>query len=320
MVSPDSALYRAHPDWCLHLEGQPRLTQRGQLVLDLTRREVADHLFDQLDRLLADHAIAYLKWDHNRDLFPLAGKGHAQVKALYALLDRLRAAHPDVEIETCASGGGRVDFEILRRCSRFWASDNNDPVERLRINAGWFDFLPLRIAGNHVGPSPNPVTGRQVSMDFRAKVAMFGHMGVEADPDAMSPTDRDCLAAHIALYKQWREVLHSGRLWRLSPHVDGVHALLAMTPDLGIALIAQIQHADAYDVPHIRFSGLDDDAIYRVKLLAPWPEGALAAVSVPMRYADGFDLSGQALQQAGISIPLRRPETAWLVSLERRPS
>jgi hypothetical protein len=97
---------------------------------------------------------------------------HAQVIAFYALLDRLRAAHPDVEIETCASGGGRVDFEILRRCSRFWASDNNDLVERLRINAGWFDFLPLRIAGNHVGPSPNPITGRQVSMDFRAKVAM----------------------------------------------------------------------------------------------------------------------------------------------------
>lgn len=319
MVSPDSDLYRAHPDWCLHLAGQPRSTQRHQLVLDLTRQEVADHLFDQLDGLLANHAIAYLKWDHNRDLFPLAGKGHSQVKALYALLDRLRAAHPDVEIETCASGGGRVDFEILRRCSRFWASDNNDPVERLRINAGWFDFLPPRIAGNHVGPSPNPVTGRQVSMDFRAKVAMFGHMGVEADPDAMSASDRACLAAHIALYKQWRDVLHNGRLWQLSPCVGGVHAWLAMTPGLGIALVAQTHQSDAYDMPHIRFAGLDDDAVYRVKLLAPWPDGALAAVSVPMRYANGFDLSGRALRQAGISIPLRRPETAWLMSLERRP-
>lgn len=160
MVSPDSRLYREHPDWCLHLPGQPRPTQRSQLVLDLTRADVSDYLFGQIDALLAGNAIAYLKWDHNRDLFPLAGKGHAQVQAHYALLDRIRATHPRVEIETCASGGGRVDFEILKRCNRYWASDNNDAVERLRINAGWFDFLPLAITGNHLGPSPNPITGR----------------------------------------------------------------------------------------------------------------------------------------------------------------
>ncbi|MBA3862719.1 MAG: alpha-galactosidase [Erythrobacter sp.] len=317
MISPDSDLYRAHPDWCLHLPGHPRATQRGQLVLDLTLSPVTDHLFAQLSGLLTDHAIAYLKWDHNRDLFPLAGKGHAQVIALYALLDRLRAAHPGVEIETCASGGGRVDFEILRRCSRFWASDNNDPIERLRINAGWFDFLPLRIAGNHVGPSPNPITGRQVSMDFRAKVAMFGHMGVEADPGAMSAADRDCLAAHIAVYKQWRDVLHQGQLWQLAPSGSGIHALLAMQQGRGLALIAQTRQADAYDMPRIRFAGLEDDALYRVALFAPWRKQALAALSVRQRYTDGFTLSGRALRMAGISLPLQFPETAWLVSLER---
>jgi len=317
MISPDSDLYRAHPDWCLHLPGQPRPTQRGQLVLDLTLPCVTDHLFAQLSGLLKDHAIAYLKWDHNRDLFPLAGKGHAQVIALYTLLDRLRTAHPEVEIETCASGGGRVDFEILRRCSRFWASDNNDPVERLRINAGWFDFLPLRVAGNHVGPSPNPITGRQVSMDFRAKVAMFGHMGVEANPGAMSAADRDCLAAHIAVYKQWRDVLHQGQLWQLAPSGSSIHALLAMRHDRGLALIAQTRQADTYDMPPIRFCGLDDDALYRVALVAPWRTRALAALSDPELYTNGFTLSGRALRQAGISLPLQYPETAWLVSLER---
>lgn len=317
MVSPDSALYRAHPDWCLHLPDHPRPTQRNQLVLDLTRPEVSEHLFACLHRLLSDHQIAYLKWDHNRDLFPLAGKGHAQVIALYALLDRLRAVHPQVEIETCASGGGRVDLEILARCSRFWASDNNDPIERLQINAGWFDFLPMRIAGNHVGPSPNPITGRQLAMDFRAKVAMFGHMGVEADPGAMSVEDRQCLAAHIALYKQWRYVLHAGRLWRLVPAAEDVHALLAMHEGRGIALIAQTRKAATYDVPHIRFAGLDDDADYRVALLPPWGEKAKAHLSQPGLYAEGVPLSGRALRLAGISLPLQHPETAWLVSIER---
>jgi alpha-galactosidase len=317
MVSPDSDLYRAHPDWCLHLPDRPRLTQRNQLVLDLTRPEVSEHVFASLDRLLADHDIAYLKWDHNRDLFPLAGKGHAQVIALYALLDRLRAAHPQVEIETCASGGGRVDLEILKRCSRFWASDNNDPIERLQINAGWFDFLPMRIVGNHVGPSPNPITGRQVAMDFRAKVAMFGHMGVEADPGAMSTEDRQCLAAHIALYKQWRDVLHAGRLWRLAPAGAGVHALMAMHEGRGIALIAQTRQATTYDVPPIRFAGLDDDARYRVALLPPYCEKARAQLSDARPYAQGVVLSGRALRLAGISLPLQYPESAWLVSIER---
>lgn len=317
MVSPDSELYRAHPDWCLHLPDHPRLTQRNQLVLDLTRGDVSDHLFVCLDRLLGQHRIDYLKWDHNRDLFPLAGKGHAQVIALYALLDRLRAAHPHVEIESCASGGGRVDLEIMRRCSRFWASDNNDPIERLRINAGWFDFLPMRVAGNHVGPSPNPITGRQVAMDFRAKVAMFGHMGVEADPGLMSAQDRACLAAHIALFKQWRDVLHDGQLWRLAPAASGVHALLAMRGDRGLALVAQTRQADTYDVPHIRFAGLDDDARYRVALLPPWCEKARAQLAQPRLWADGIVLSGRALRVAGISLPLKYPETAWLVSLER---
>lgn len=317
MVSPDSALYRAHPDWCLHLPNHPRMTQRNQLVLDLTRPEVSEYLFASLHRLLADHDIAYLKWDHNRDLFPLAGRGHAQVIALYALLDRLRAAHPDIEIETCASGGGRVDLEILRHCSRFWASDNNDPVERLEINAGWFDFLPMRIVGNHVGPSPNPITGRQVAMDFRAKVAMFGHMGVEADPGTMSPEDRQCLAAHIALYKQWRDVLHAGRLWRLAPPDSGVHALQVTHDGKGIALIAQTRQAAAYDMPHIRFAGLDDQAEYRVSLLRPWCDKAKAQLSQPKLYDEGAIMSGRMLRLAGISLPLQYPETAWLVSIER---
>ena len=198
-------------------------TQRHQRVLDLSRPEVTDYLFARLDTLLRDNDIAYLKWDHNRELFPRAGRGHAQVHALYALLDRLRAVHPGVEIESCASGGARVDVGILRRASRVWASDDNDPIERLRVNRGWFQFLPLSVTGNHVGPNPNPVTERRTDMDFRAKVAMFGHMGVEADPARMTEDERRVLAAHIALYKAWRGVLHGGRLFAVETGSPSLH-------------------------------------------------------------------------------------------------
>ncbi len=109
-------------------------------------------------------------------------------------------AHPDIEIESCASGGGRIDYAILSRCNRVWASDNNDALERLRINRSWSQFLPLEVIGSHVGPSPNPITGRRLDMDFRAKVAVFGHMGVEADPGAMDvQRSGKCCAAHIAI-------------------------------------------------------------------------------------------------------------------------
>ena len=319
MISPDSDLYRAHPDWCIDVAGQPRPTQRNQLVLDLSRTEVSEYLYHRLDTLLRDHSIAYLKWDHNRDLFPRAGKGHAQVTALYALLDRVKAAHPHVEIETCASGGGRVDFAMLKRCSRFWASDNNDALDRLKINAGWFDFLPLRVTGNHVGPSPNPITGRCTSMDFRAKVAMFGHMGVEADPAAMSEEERASLTTHIAIYKQWRDVLHSGTLTVVDCDDAAVYGWFAWGENRGLAVVAQTQHATRFEVPPVRLTGLSPQSRYQIKLVEPWPKLAARHLANPDCWRDGLTLSGQVLAESGLALPLTLPESAWLISVELAP-
>jgi alpha-galactosidase len=316
MVSPDSDLYRMHPEWCLHLPGGERPTQRHQLVLDLTKADVVDYLFSALGRLLSEQPIAYLKWDHNRDLFPLASGGYAQTLALYSLLDRLRAAHPGVEIETCASGGGRVDFAMLTRCGRFWASDNNDAIERLRINRGWFRFLPPRVTGNHVGPSPNPITGRRLDMDFRAKVAMFGHMGVEADPAAMPPEDRAVLASHIALYKDWRAVLHEGLLSEIVCEAPGIFGWFAWRGDLGIALAAQTQFSGDFNAPPVRLIGLEPDSRYRVRLLDPWPVKASRYLAAPDLWREGIILSWQALAEVGLAIPLTHPETAWLIAVE----
>lgn len=323
MVSPDSALYRAHPDWCLQVPGRERPTQRHQLVLDLTRPEVGAHVFAQLDRLLTNQPISYLKWDHNRELFPVANAagpvGHRQTLALYALIDRLRAAHPAVEIETCASGGGRIDFAMLSRTNRVWASDNNDPVERLRINAAWSRFLPREILGCHVGPSPNPVTGRRTAMDFRAKVALFGHMGVEADPAAMTDGERALLSAHIALYKQWREVLHHGVEHEVSLGSPTLYGAFCVGADgkRGLALVAQTGFAPDYHAGRVQLPGLVADSFYRVSLPEPWPRKAARYLANAEAWRDGLTLSGRALAEAGLALPLSHPETAWLIAVEQ---
>lgn len=318
MVSPQSDLYRAHPDWCLHVENRERPTMRAQLVLDLSKQEVSDYLFERLDVLLSAHRIAYLKWDHNRDLFPADGKQTRQTVALYELLDRLRSAYPKVEIESCASGGGRIDFGILGRTHRVWPSDNNDPIERLRIMRGWGQFLPLEVLGNHVGPSPNPITGRRTPMDFRAKVALFGHMGVEAEPGAMSEQERKILKTHIALYKDWRGLLHAGDLFRLDHPDPGIFAQMVVGDGAALALAAQTAFSRNFDVAPLRLTGLNAQAHYRVTLPLPWPTRAAHYLPEKRRWRDGFTLLGQALMTQGLALPLTHPETAWLIALETR--
>ncbi len=314
MVSPDSDLYRAHPDWCLHSEGRARPTMRGQLALDMAREDVRDYLFARLDALLREHAIAYLKWDHNRDLFPSAP---GQTEGFYALLDRLRTAHPQVEIESCSSGGGRIDMGVLSRTHRVWPSDNNDAIERLRIIPAWSRFLPLEVLGSHVGPSPNPITGRRLAMDFRAKVAMFGHMGVEADPARMTDKERDTLAAHIALYKIWRGVLHSGKLHRLAHPDPNVTGMMVTHEDKALALAAQTAFSPVFDAAPVRLAGLDPQARYRVTLPEPWPPRAQHYLANPDTWRGGLTLSGAALMGHGLALPLTHPETAWAIALER---
>lgn len=316
MVSPESELHRLHPEWCLAIEGIPRATQRHQLVLDLTQPAVVDHVYSMIDTLLRRYPIAALKWDHNRELFPMPSGSVRQTQALYRLLDRLRQAHPAVEIETCASGGGRVDYAVLSRCTRFWASDNNDPIERLRINRSWLQFLPLRTLGHHVGPSPNPITGRILPMDFRAKVAMFGHMGVEADPSTMSEADRSTLKAHIAHYKAWREVIHDGALYELNSFEDGIGGWFVVEGDRGLALVTQTLFARHFETASIRLHGLQAQRRYRVRLLEPWPELPARYLADPHLWREGQSITGAALAFSGISLPLRHPETAWLVAVE----
>lgn len=315
MVSPDSELYRAHPDWCIHDSSDHRPTERNQLVLDLSRRDVMDYLVLSITDLLANNDIAYLKWDHNRRLFPA---GTAQAEGYIELFKAITGAHPNIEIENCSSGGGRIDLRSLTMAHRVWPSDNNDPIERLRINRSWTRFLPLEILGNHVGPSPNPITGRRTDIDFRAKIAIFGHMGVEANPADMNAQEQVILAQHIALYKLWRGVLHTGRLWHLAHEDKGIYGQIAVSDGKAIAFAAQTGFAENFNVASVRLKGLDADAYYRVKLPRPWPFKASRYLADPGLWEGDLVLSGTALMEKGLPLPLAHPETAWVVTLEKK--
>lgn len=266
MVNPNSALLRAHPDWALGAPDRPAPLWRNQLVLDLTRPEVAEHVYQSVHRLLGDHAIDYVKWDCNRELFPAGNRAHRQVQALYQLLARLVAAHPEVCFESCASGGGRLDYGILRYADRLWISDNTDPIARTAIQRAASRVFPLEFLGAHVGSAPNPTTERGTPMPFRCLVSLFGHFGVEADLRRMPDADRVVLKAGIALYKQLRDLIAGGTLYRIDEPAPGLDAQLIESPD-GSRLLLRVLQVDGVAPeprPRIRLEMLDDAARYQV--------------------------------------------------------
>lgn len=332
MVNPDSDLFRAHPDWALQLAGRPQLTARNQLVLDMARPEVEDYLFDAMDALLRQYPIAYLKWDQNRDLTTAGHQGKAgyrsYVQGFYRLLSRLRAAHPQVEIESCASGGGRPDFGALRHTHRIWPSDCNDALTRLSIQRGCLRFLPPELMGAHIGPSPAHSTGRQHTLAFRAGVALFGHLGLEMDVRDLDPQQRSELAAWITTYKRWRELLHKGQL-RQGMLADALQWQQVTAADRQQALLAvyRLNNSSQRYAPHLRLHGLDAAREYRLTLALPQApqEGGygLAAfgMNAPMLQAlaaGELTLSGAMLMETGLPLPSMPPETVLLIAIEAR--
>src|SRR5829696_9194 len=259
MVNPDSDLARAHPDWVL-----PGPPWRNQQALDITIPDAHAYVLERLDALLTEYDIAFLKWDHNRDLVTPA---HAQTLATYRLLEELRARHPGVEIESCSSGGARVDLGILARTDRVWASDTNDALERQTIQAWTQLLLPPELVGSHVGPPRSHTTGRTHDLSLRCATALFGHFGIEWDIASAGERERAGLAEAIALYKRVRGLLHSGEVVR-ADHPDPaalVHGVVAA--DHSEALFAYVQLAASDDEAPgaIRIVGLDPERVYRVE-------------------------------------------------------
>ncbi|MEV4460112.1 alpha-galactosidase [Microbispora sp. NPDC049633] len=268
MVNPDSDLYRAHPDWVIHRPNRRRTEHRNQLVLDLSRPEVADWLYRTLDELLAKNAVDFLKWDMNRP-FTEAGPderlwtGH--VSALYAVLDRLRAAHPHVRIESCSSGGGRVDLGVLRRTDQVWTSDDTDALDRLEIQHGFSQLYPARVMGAWVTDSPNPYTGRETPLDFRFHVAMAGVLGIGGALTDWSDAELERAAELVADYKRIRPLVQHGRQYRLLPPDRELSAVQYLAPDGSetAVLVHRRSRRFGHPEPGVRLRALDPGARYR---------------------------------------------------------
>ncbi len=313
MVNPDSDLHRAHPDWALGPADQ--VLGRHQMVLDMGRPEVRDHLFHRLSALLGEYPIDYLKWDHNR-LLPVVDA--AQTRGVYDLLDRLRAAHPQVEIESCASGGGRIDAGILARTHRVWLSDSNDALERLRIQHDAALFLPPEVTGSHVGPRHCHTSGRVHSMSFRAWIAAQRHMGFEMDLRELTDDEAATLKAVTAWWK-------AGRHWRMAADVLRLDAAdPAVTAEMQIArdgsrftLFAALRETSAQILPRpLRLTGLDPAARYRVTLANP--SDIVRRSRAPLVLKSGpVTLSGQALMRQGLTLPWLNPAALWVIEAER---
>ncbi len=315
MVNPDSDLARAHPDWIRSSRDRPVVTGRNQLVLDLANHEVTEYLFDKLSALLTQLPISYLKWDHNRDLAPdgLVPTYRNQVRSVYGLLARLRAAFPDVEIESCAGGGGRIDAGILPYVHRFWASDNIDAVSRVQIQRGFLSVFPPEVMGAHVGAAPAHTTSRSQSMAFRAGVALCGHLGVELDLRRLTDKAREALAEWIALHKSIRDRLHSGEVW-MGEAPDGLlWQAHGTATDILLFVIRTNQTEQRYP-PAIRLPMLDRIESFQIRPLgpAPWVKGSPA-----FRLADqeGLKVSGAWLAQSGMPAPALRAEQVALIEL-----
>ena len=189
---------------------------REQLALNLGIPECWQHVFDQIDQVVSDAGVDFIKWDHNRDLHEAVNRSSGaagtrrQTLAFYRLVDALRARHPRLEIESCASGGGRIDLGVAQHTQRVWASDTIDPLERQMIQRGLELVLPLEMIGAHVGAARAHTTGRTTSLPFRLATALFGHSGIEWDVTTLTEDERTAVRAWVSLYKEQRGLLHWG--------------------------------------------------------------------------------------------------------------
>lgn len=324
MISKNSALYRQHPDWLLQLSDYPQPTGRNQYVLDLCNDAVFTYLYERLDDLLNRYDISYLKWDMNREVVQPGHQARPaqtrQVERLYDLMSMLRAKHPTVDIESCAAGGGRIDYEILRHVQRFWPSDNNDALERLSIQRGFSYFFPPEVMGAHIGAKKSHSTRRVSDIHFRGITALFGHLGVELDPLQATPEDKKGFSRYINIYKQYRPLIHEGTLYRLDsddPQAQNITAIVSPNRRQALVVIAQRTMPTWALSGTLRIQGLEPQTAYKVCVIDAASNFNCGTVSTqPAWVAEGVTLTGEWLQQAGLAMPVLDPESAVLLLVE----
>ena len=318
MVNPDSDVYRQHPDWVLHSGANTAITGRNQLVLDMSHIEVRNYLFNCISRLLDAHDISYVKWDHNRDL--VASPAHSQTLGTYELLDRLKKAHPQVQFESCASGGGRIDFGILPYVDRFWTSDSIDPLDRMLIQRGAQRLMPPEVLGTHIGSPISHITRRSHSLTFRTSTALFGWLGVEWNLLDASPHELDRLTSVIAQYKTFRPLLHTGLLFR-EDHPDNnimVHGVSAHDQSHSLASVTRLANSPSSHVDPIHLHQFDDNATFMIEPLHLGTPTYAPHRKLPQWIDEGsITMTGKQLREIGITCPPLLPASSFLIQIHK---
>lgn len=322
MLNPDSDLFRAHPEWVLQLPDYDAVLGRYQCVLNLALPAAYGYIRERLFSVLQAHPIDYIKWDMNRDYCQPSGAvlpvAHAQVDALYRLLGELNNAFPALEIESCSSGGARVDFGILQFTKRFWASDCNDALERQTIQRGFSYFLPPEVMGSHIGPDNSHTTSRIHDVAFRAGTAMLGHLGIEWNLLQADEAQKSLIRRWLGHYKAHREILHNGRNWRL-PSADGrAQAQWALSQDAlqGIAVYSQLSMPKQAQPLPLRLPGLIASQMYQVRVLEHSPLPAHLMKTLPAWWQQPLLLMGASVQQLGLQLPILDPESLILLAVD----
>ena len=310
MISPDSDLYRAHPDWCLHLDGRARVEMRNQLILDLSRKEVQDYIIESVSAVLESARIEYVKWDMNRNMTePFSGAQtperqketqHRYMLGLYRVLEEITARFPEILFESCSGGGGRFDPGMLYYMPQTWTSDDSDAVERMFIQYGTSFVYPPCAMGAHVSAVPNHQTGRTTAMQTRGDVALGGNFGFELDLSQLSDADAETVRRLIEREKQVRTLVRTGEFTRLLSPFDHPYAAWQFRArDNSEALICAYRLMTRPATPHLllRASGLDESAVYMDD--------------------DGNTCSGAALTRYGLWLHLPGDFTSKVIHLRR---
>jgi alpha-galactosidase len=320
MVNPDSDLYRAHPEWILHEADRIPPLWRHQLVLDLGHEGAYNHVLEQTSAVLSAHNIVYIKWDHNRTLVDAGHLGHAgvrrQTQAIYRLFAELKARHPGLEIESCASGGARIDLGVIDYVDRFWTSDNNDALERQTIQRWTSQVIPPELLGTHIGPTHGHQTGRTLELSMRAVTALFGHAGIEWNITEATPDERKHLATWAAYYKENRALLHSGKSIRVDfPDEHGyLYGVSAKDTKKSIFAYVQLTPSVAVHPAVLKIPGLEATAIYSVKAVYPAGKPRFMLISPP-EWMQGITMSGSALATIGVTAPILAPANGFLIEI-----
>jgi alpha-galactosidase len=321
MVNRDSDLYRAHPDWILQEPGRLPIEGRWQQVLDLTKEGAYNHVLSQVDAVLSAHNIAYIKWDHNRHLTDPISDGRPvvrkQTETIYRMFDELKKRHPGLEIESCSSGGGRIDLGMIEHADRFWTSDQNDPLERQQIQRWTGLVIPPEFLGTHVGPTVGHQMHRTHSVSFRALNALFGHAGIEWDINEADEKETRVLKAYVAFYKKHRDLLHSGTVVRSDEIVGNaqLYGTVALDKKVAIFTYMQLTSLDNFGPLLTTFDGLDKETTYQLTVVED-----LSADDFIQKRAPGWwpalTMTGDQLAHVGLQLPVLKPESGLLFYIQ----